>query len=79
MYMIRPILAHRHSCEKKQLAEISTSRTLARTLRQREQSRSILFSKVNMKWHERLKHIGKHWEQGLTIGDWVDHSIEETE
>ena len=36
-------------------------------------------SKVNMKWHERLKHIGKHWEQGLTMGDWVHHSIEESE
>lgn len=23
-----------------------------------------------MRWSERLKHIGKYWEQGLSINDW---------
>ena len=23
-----------------------------------------------LQWSERLKHIGKHWEQGLSMSDW---------
>ncbi|KAH7311129.1 hypothetical protein BKA65DRAFT_518644 [Rhexocercosporidium sp. MPI-PUGE-AT-0058] len=31
---------------------------------------------INTNWPERLKHIGRHWEHGLTMDNWHDRSIE---